>query len=135
MTLTRKRWLYVAVGAVMMLSLGTMYAWSIFRAPFAARYPEWTVSDLSLNFTISLVCYCLGGFLGGRLSARTNNGVTTLAGAALILAGFWGVSLLPAGNASAAKWLLYLFYGICSGLGTGLCYNGILTGVAGWIPL
>ena len=70
----KNRWLRVAVGTVMMLCLGTLYAWSIFRAPFGARYPDWTASDLSLNFTISMVCYCAGGFLGGKRGADRRRG-------------------------------------------------------------
>ena len=133
-TLTRKRWGYVAAGTIMMLCLGTLYAWSIFREPFGTIYPDWSASDLSLNFTISMVCYCIGGFLGGKLSRRTSNVVTALVAAVLIFTGFMGVSCLPDGNSGQAKVLLYLCYGICSGLGTGLGYNAILTGVAGWFP-
>ena len=66
----RTRWLRVAVGTVMMLCLGTLYAWSIFRAPFGALYPSWTTADLSMNFTISMVCYSAGGFLGGKLFTK-----------------------------------------------------------------
>lgn len=132
--LQRDRWLRVAMGTIMMLTLGTLYAWSIFRAPFEARYPGWTASDLSLNFTISMVCYCVGGFLGGKLSRRTSNTVTALTAGGLIFIGFLGVSLLPVGDEETARWMLYLFYGVCSGLGTGLGYNAILTGVAGWFP-
>lgn len=131
---SQTRWSYVVIGTVMMLCLGTLYAWSIFRDPFQAAYPDWTASDLSLNFTISMVCYCIGGFLGGKLSRRTSNTVTALAAAGLIFVGFWGVSCLPAGDSVSAKGLLYLFYGVCSGLGTGLGYNAILTGAAGWFP-
>ena len=131
--LQRDRWLRVAAGAVMMLVLGTLYAWSIFRAPFGARYPDWTASDLSLNFTISMVCYCAGGFLGGKISQRTSNTVTALIAAGLIFAGFFGVSLLPE-DGERARWMLYLCYGVCTGLGTGLGYNAILTGVTGWFP-
>ena len=133
-TLLRRRWLYVVVGTIMMLSLGTLYAWSIFRAPLGERYPDWTATDLSTNFTISMVCYCVGGFLGGKLSRRTSNRVTALVGAALIFLGFWGVSLMPAGDGASAKWMLYLCYGVCSGLGTGLGYNAVISGVAGWFP-
>lgn len=86
----RTRWLRVAVGTVMMLCLGTLYAWSIFRAPFGALYPSWTTADLSMNFTISMVCYSAGGFLGGKLSKKTSNTVTALAAAVLIFAGFLG---------------------------------------------
>lgn len=132
-TLKNNRWLRVAVGTVMMLSLGTLYAWSIFRAPFGAAYPEWTTPDLSLNFTISMVCYCIGGFLGGKLSKRTSNTVTACAAALLILVGFWGVSMLPS-EPGRAKWMLYVFYGVLSGLGTGLGYNAIVSGVSGWFP-
>ena len=133
-TSLRRRWLYVIIGTVMMLSLGTLYAWSIFRAPLSQLYPSWTATDLSTNFTISMVCYCAGGFLGGKLSRRTNNTVTTIVGAMLILIGYWGVSCMPVSRDDTALWMLYLFYGVFSGLGTGLSYNGVLTGVAGWFP-
>lgn len=129
----RGRWLRVAAGTVMMLSLGTLYAWSIFRAPFAAIYPGWTEGDLSMNFTISMVCYCAGGFLGGKLSRRTSNMVTALAAAVLILAGFWGTAMLPA-DPGRARLMLYACYGVLSGLGTGLGYNAIVSGVGGWFP-
>ena len=112
----RTRWLRVAVGTVMMLCLGTLYAWSIFRAPFGALYPSWTTADLSMNFTISMVCYSAGGFLGGKLSKKTSNTVTALAAAVLIFAGFLGVSWLSA-DPETAKVQLYLFYGVLSGLG------------------
>lgn len=131
--LNQKRWAFVVCGTIMMLCLGTLYAWSIFRAPFAQVYPGWTAADLSMNFTISMVCYCIGGFLGGKLSRRTSNTVTAIVAAFFILVGFFGVSLLPA-DEGKAKWMLYLFYGICSGFGTGLGYNAILTGVSGWFP-
>jgi OFA family oxalate/formate antiporter-like MFS transporter len=128
------RWLYVVIGTVMMLCLGTLYGWSIFRAPFSHLYPDWTASNLALNFTISMVCYCTGGYLGGKLSARTSNTVTALASAVLLFAGFFGVSMMPVGNSAGSLVMLYLFYGVCSGFGTGLGYNAILTGVAGWFP-
>lgn len=127
------RWLKVAVGAMMMLSLGTMYAWSIFRAPFSALYPGWSISDLSLNFTICMVFYCLGGFVGGKLSGATSNRVSALVAAGLLFVAFFGVSLLPA-EEETAKWLLYIFYGVLSGLGTGVAYNAVVSGVSAWFP-
>lgn len=133
MSLARSRWLKVVVGTLMMLTLGTLYAWSIFRAPFSALYPTWTTADLSMNFTISMVSYCIGGFCGGKLSRRFSHTVTTCLAAGLILAGFLGVSFLPA-DPGAARLLLYLCYGVLSGFGTGLGYNAIVSGVGGWFP-
>jgi OFA family oxalate/formate antiporter-like MFS transporter len=129
----RDRWLRVAVGTMMMLTLGTLYAWSIFRTPFGAAYPSWSAADLSLNFTISIVCYSLGGFFGGKLSKKTSNVLTARLGAVLILLGFWGTSMLPADPASA-RTMLYLCYGVLSAVGTGFGYNAILAGVSGWFP-
>ena len=42
---SQTRWSYVVIGTVMMLCLGTLYAWSIFRDPFQAAYPDWTASE------------------------------------------------------------------------------------------
>lgn len=133
MDMRRGRRIRVAVGMVMMLCLGTLYAWSIFRTPFGERYPGWSSSDLALNFTVSMICYAIGGFAGGKLSARTSNTVTARLAAVLLLVGFVGVSFLPE-EEERARLLLYLFYGVCSGLGTGLGYNSIVTGVSGWFP-
>lgn len=128
------RWPYVAAGFVMLISLSTLYAWSIFRAPFTALYPSWTATDLSLNFTICMTTYCVGGFLGGKLSAKASKRVSVLVSAGLMLLSFNLLSLLPAGDPAAAKLMLYLFYGCLCGLGTGVGYNAIIGTVMSWFP-
>lgn len=127
------RWPRVAAGALMMLLLGTMYAWSMFRQPFSALYPQWSISDLSLNFTLSMIFFCLGGIVGGKIISRASNPAGVVVGAALLLAAFLGLSFLPE-DPTAAKWLLYLLYGGVYGLGTGICYNSVVSGVSAWFP-
>ncbi len=117
----------------MMLCLGTLYAWSIFKDPLKEIY-GWKDTVLSANFSITMVCYCLGGFLGGKLSGRTSNRVTVLVSGAALLIGFMGASFMPAGSPGAARIMLFVFYGLFSGMGTGLGYNAIVSGIPRWFP-
>ena len=64
------RWGYLAAGTVLLLFCGLIYGWSLFRTYFNELYPSWTVSQLSMTFTISMVFFCLGGFVAGRLSLQ-----------------------------------------------------------------
>ena len=61
------RWLYLILGVVSMLFAGIIYGWSIINAPFTHF---WDASQLALNFTITMTCFCLGGFLGAKLSKK-----------------------------------------------------------------
>ena len=45
------RYLRAAVGIVLMLLLGAMYAWSYFKIALEAVYPAWSQSQVTLTFT------------------------------------------------------------------------------------
>lgn len=68
--MNNKRWLYLAVATVILLFQGLIYAWSLFSTPFSEIYTDWTVSQLSMTFTISMSCFCLGGVVGGQLGKK-----------------------------------------------------------------
>ena len=59
------RWIYVAVGCVVLLFSGLVYAWSVLSGPIAAEFPRWTTAQLSLTFTIVMSFFCLGGLTCG----------------------------------------------------------------------
>ena len=62
------RWIYVAVGCVVLLFSGLVYAWSVLSGPIAAEFPHWSTAQLSLTFTIVMSFFCLGGLTCGALS-------------------------------------------------------------------
>lgn len=45
------RWVYAALGVLILLFAGMVYAWSVLSGPIAQEFPEWTKAQLSLTFT------------------------------------------------------------------------------------
>lgn len=122
------------MGTLTLLFLGLIYAWSIFRTPFGEMYPDWSISQLSLTFTISMIFFCLGGFAGGLLSKKLSIGVRMLISAVMLLAGFFAVSMMKADSPASSLTMLYIFYGVFGGGGVGVAYNGVIGTINKWFP-
>lgn len=131
---THKRWLYLGTGTLALLFLGLIYAWSIFRTPFGELFPDWSISQLSLTFTISMIFFCLGGFAGGLMSRRFSVRVRFLIAALMLFAGFFAVSIINPENPSSSLVMLYIFYGIFGGGGVGVGYNTVIGTINKWFP-
>lgn len=128
----KKRWAYLGTGTVVLLFLGLIYAWSIFRAPISETFTSWSVSQISMTFTISMIFFCLGGFLGGKLFGKTGPKLIFIAAAISLLVGFLGASTISPNAPGRSLMMLYIFYGIFAGGGVGLAYNAVLSSVIGW---
>lgn len=127
-TLPRNRWGYLSIGAIGLLFVGIIYAWSIIKVPLAAEFP-WTSSQLALNYTISMSFFCIGSLISGWCSKRMSLQRLLLASAAMIFSGFVLTSRLI-GNIIG----LYLAYGVLIGCGIGIAYNTLLTATTAWFP-
>jgi OFA family oxalate/formate antiporter-like MFS transporter len=125
-----ERWLRLIFGVIVLLFAGIIYAWTILKAPFASEF-GWDPGQLSLNYTFTLVFFCIGGFFAGLLTKRTTPRFRLLISAALLFAGFLGVSRLTPGN--SIVWL-YIFYGLASGLGVGFTYTTVIGLTNAWFP-
>lgn len=128
----KKRWAYLGTGTVVLLFLGLIYAWSISRAPISETFTSWSVSQISMTFTISMIFFCLGGFLGGKLFGKTGPKLIFIAAAISLLVGFLGASTISPNAPGRSLMMLYIFYGIFAGGGVGLAYNAVLSSVIGW---
>ena len=116
------------------LFLGLIYAWSLFRTPFAEVFKTWTVAQMSMTFTISMIMFCLGGLIGGHLGKVFGVKLRILISGALLLIGFFMVSTLNPADASGSLTKLYIFYGVFGGGGVGVGYNAVITTITKWFP-
>lgn len=122
------RGVYAAVGVVVLLFAGLVYAWSVLAVPIAEEFTQASQGSLSLTFTMCMIFFCLGGFVGGLLNGKVNVKINVWVAAVLFAAGFF--------IASRATSLtgLYLGYGVLAGFGSGLAYNAVMSTMSSWFP-
>ena len=129
-----KRWVVLSVATISLLFLGLIYAWSIFKTPISEMFPMWTVSQLSMTFTIAMSMFCIGGFVGGITGKIFSLRVKFFISAALLFVSFFGTSLMNPANPGTSLIMLYFFYGFLGGGGVGFAYNAIISSVNKWFP-
>ncbi len=112
-----------------MLFAGIIYAWSILKVPLAEDF-GWSASQLTLNYTLTMCGFCIGGLTGGVLLPRIGAKWSGLL--ASVIAGV-GIMLTGLLDGSSVV-LLYLTYAVMGGFGIGLSYNVIISTVSAWFP-
>ena len=131
---TNRRWLYLGTATITLLFLGLIYAWSIFRTPFSELFPDWSISQMSLTFTISMIFFCLGGFAGGLMSKKMDVRTRFLISAVMLFVGFFVVSMVSTDKPGPSLIMLYIFYGVFGGGGVGVAYNTVIGTLNKWFP-
>jgi OFA family oxalate/formate antiporter-like MFS transporter len=122
------RWVYAVIGIVILLFAGLIYAWTVLQAPIALMFPDWTKGQISLTFTITMFCFCIGGLVGGMMQKRLKPQILVWISAVLFPAGF---TIAAAANSPI---MLYLGFGVLAGLASGLAYNAVMGSVSRWFP-
>lgn len=120
----------LCAGMLLLLFLGLIYAYSVLLAPLKAEF-AWPVSGMTLIFALSICAFTLGGLLSGQIvrSGRIRAGL--LLGAGLLLAGFLGISMVPAEGSLA---FAATMYGVVASFGIGAVYNIVIPMVSAWFP-
>lgn len=126
--MTNKRYFYLVIGMITMLFAGVIYAWSILKVSFSEF--NWTAPQLSLNYTLTMCCFCLGGLIGSIITKKIGPKITSILAAILTSLGFILTGTLN-GNSIV---LLYIYYAIMSGLGIGITYNVVISLIGAHFP-
>lgn len=123
----RTRWTYMVTGVILLLFLGLIYAWSVFRIPLENEF-GWSKADTSVIFSISMIMFCFGGLISGIVTGKKGSRFTLLCCAVFLAAGFIGASRIHSLIG------IYVTYGGLCGFGVGLGYNATISTVVKWFP-
>lgn len=121
------RWLLIPLGLTVLLCLGTVYSWSIFRKPLE-DFLDISATESLLPFTVLLVVFAIlmpiTGFYIDKIGVRQ---VTAIGGVVM------GMGYILSSLASSLP-MLVVTYGAIAGAGVGIAYGVPLAVVAKWFP-
>jgi MFS family permease len=124
---TQGRWLLIPLGMIILLCLGTVYSWSIFRNPLETELALSATESL-LPYTIALVFYATFMPIAGFLIPRVGTVRMTAIGGVIV-----GVGYILASFAQNIV-VLTLTYGVIVGMGVGITYGVPMVVAARWFP-
>jgi len=122
------RWWIAVAGICMQMALGAAYAWSVFRIPLVKEF-GWSISAVSLTFTICWFSLGCTSFLGGLWMNRIGPRIVAVVAGLL-----WGGGVFLASFSAHKLWVLYLGYGLIGGIGLGIGYIVPITVLVKWFP-
>jgi OFA family oxalate/formate antiporter-like MFS transporter len=124
----KNRWGIAAAGFLMQMTLGAVYAWSVFRVPLAKQF-HWSIEQVTLTFTISIFVLGISAFFGGLWLNKKGPRVVALTGGFL-----YGLGVFLASFSADKLWWLYLSYGFIGGIGLGFGYIVPVAVLVKWFP-
>jgi len=122
------RWWIAFAGVLLQMALGAVYAWSVFRVPLARQF-HWTISQVTLTFTIAIMVLGFASFFGGLWLKQVGPRVVALTGGIL-----YGGGVFLASFSNHGLWWLYLSYGVIGGIGLGFSYIVPVAVLLKWFP-
>ncbi|PDP85655.1 MFS transporter [Glycomyces fuscus] len=124
------RWLIPPAALAVHLSIGQVYAFSVFRNPLVERF-DTSLTAVGIIFSIAIVMLGLSAAFGGKWVER-NGPRKAMFVSGLCWSGGFVVGAL--GAATGQLWLVYLGYGFVGGLGLGIGYISPVSTLIKWFP-
>jgi OFA family oxalate/formate antiporter-like MFS transporter len=132
------RWLLIALGFIINICLGSVYAYGVFGKQLAK---EWSfdlntsggVFQQQIPFGVFLLFFAAIFPLSGQLLEKLGPKKQGIIGGIIVAAG-WILASFVAGLDSANVPLFVLTYGVIGGIGVGLCYIAPIQVATRWFP-
>jgi MFS transporter, OFA family, oxalate/formate antiporter len=127
---TKNRWLIALAAVGIHISIGSVYAWSVFTNPLAEQH-GWSLSAISMTFSIAIAFLGLSAAFMGHFVEKYGPRIS-----GLVSASFFGLGIVGAGFAVSIEslWLLYITYGALGGIGLGIGYITPVSTLVKWFP-
>jgi MFS family permease len=129
------RWLAPPAALAIHLSIGQVYAFSVFKNPLlalqAADGSHWNLKEVGYIFSIAIAFLGISAALFGAWLERAGPRRAMFYAAICFGLGFVIASF---GASSHQLWLIYLGYGVIGGIGLGLGYISPVSTLIKWFP-
>jgi OFA family oxalate/formate antiporter-like MFS transporter len=122
-----KRWMFVILGLLIMVMIGTVYSYGVFRVAIEPIF-NITTSISGYPYMVALASYAIFMLLSGPYVQRFHPRMMLLSGGFLVSLG-WVLSSMTS-NINQ----FILTYGFISGAGVGIMYGVPMAVVARWFP-
>ncbi len=122
-----KRWIYLLLSFIIMICLGTVYSWSVFRVLIEELFHVGSTQS-GLPYMVSLAVYSLFMFLTGKHLDKYSPRLIITIGAALVGLGWILSSYAP------NIYILTITYGVIIGAGVGIAYGAPMNVIARLFP-
>ena len=126
----KNRWLIALSAIAVHVSIGSAYAYSVFKKPLAASL-GWSSTETSLAFTLAIFFLGLSAAVLGPRVERWGPRVSALAAAVLFAS---GQIISGLGVAAGMLPVFYLGYGVVGGVGLGIGYLAPVSTLVRWFP-
>lgn len=110
----------------MMLCIGNVYAWSVFRKPLEAAY-GWTAAEATMPFQISIAVFAIAMIFAGKWQDRSGPRPVAVTGGILI-----GLGFVLSGLFGHTLTGLCVSFGVIAGIGMGGAYVTPLATTIKW---
>jgi len=121
------RWFLLPLGMLILLCLGIVYSWSIFRTPLERELGISATQSL-LPYTFALVFYAATMPIAGFYIPRIGTRITTAIGGMVV-----GLGYILASFATHIGFLVFT-YGMITGVGVGIAYGVPMVVASRWFP-
>lgn len=121
------RWVYVILGLIINLCLGSIYSWSVFRKPLEELFTVGATQSL-LPFILFLVFFAVLMPITGHFLDKYGPRVVTIIGGIVV-----GIGWIL-GSKATNMTQLAIFYGVIGGMGVGIAYNCPIGVTGRWFP-
>jgi OFA family oxalate/formate antiporter-like MFS transporter len=126
----KNRWLIALSAIAIHLSIGSVYAYSVFKKPFSQEF-GWDSTDVAFSFTLAIFFLGTSAAFFGRFVEKQGPRKSALLSAVLFGGGLIGSGLfLHAGSLYG----FYVMYGVIGGIGLGIGYIAPVSTLIKWFP-